>query len=123
MPAPRQVPVDVEFGRRLKRLVQERFATVVEFCAAAGVDRGAVYGYFEGKVPKEDSMQRMARALGVTAAALRGAEPEHPPTPYDREPGYRSLIAALEAVAPDDRAEIIRQASYWCARLRSADLR
>jgi transcriptional regulator with XRE-family HTH domain len=103
-----------------KRLLElrERHGGVAEFCRKSGFNRQSVENWLDGEsVPGLDSLDRIARALDVSPAALI-SDPAQ--APWARIPG--DVVDGLSRCEPH-QIEMIRQQLVIFARNRELEAR
>jgi len=87
-----------DIGRRLKAHRLEQGQTADEIAAKLGISRAAVYRIEGGEVVKLDTLERLARELKTSLAALLGVSLEYYPAAVDYFDRMRQLEEASEQV-------------------------
>lgn len=58
-------------SENIKKLMEEKNMTVIELADKAQISRQAVYNILKGATPRDDTLDLIAKALGVTSELLR----------------------------------------------------
>lgn len=58
-------------SENIKQLMEEKNMTVIELADKAQISRQAVYNILKGATPRDDTLELIAKALGVTSELLR----------------------------------------------------
>ena len=91
------------FGERLRALRESQGLTLVQLGHAIGVSEATIQRYESGEIlnPKQSRISALARALGVSEAALMGWDES------DLDADVRLLARDLQSLSPDRRRRAI----------------
>lgn len=106
-----------DIAEKLQAAMQEKGLSYGELSEYTGIPKSAVFRYVRGETDKIplDRIQRMAAALGVSAAYLMGWEPEEamekitPPPPTPQQLRDEALLEMLHQLSPAQQDLILAQ--------------
>lgn len=104
--------MEIEFGRRLGRILSEKGLNQVELAEKVGVSHASVNRWIAGKdFPRYGKLKKLIRILGVTPTELLGDFPSVSIVQADIKPlDKEQFLAALEKEGlPPEVIEIIRR--------------
>ena len=98
-----------EMGELMKRLRIERNLTLEEVGNRVGVGKSTVRKWESGEIAnmKRDKIALVAKALGVTPAALMGWEDPEPP-PIELSEDERTLIVKYRLLDKEQRKRVMQ---------------